>query len=203
MLLLVAGDLAARAYAEARTQQEVNHQSGANLDVQVHIHSFPFVGRLLASGQVSRVTASAAEVHDGPIAIHALQLDLHEVHLDRNKTMSNRRIFLKSIGKGSMSGELTADGLSAAFGLKVEVVDGAVEVTVAGHTLRTEVAMKNGVLTLSAAGITLPSVTLPISGLLPCHPSATLGDDRIRLACSFEKIPPRLIELVNGVAAHV
>ena len=76
------------------------------------------------------------------------------------------------------------------------------EVEMAGRTLRTEVSITNGVLRLGAAGVSLPGVTLPVTGLLPCHPNATLADDRIKLACSFEKVPPRLIQLVNGASAH-
>jgi hypothetical protein len=198
----VAGDFAARAYAESRTQAEVNRQSSAGLDVRVHIRSFPFVPRLLLGGHVQRVTATAADVQQGPVTIHNLQLDLHDVRIDRRQSVNQRRVFLESIGHGSMSGEVTADSLSQALGVHIELVDGAIQVDVAGHTVRANVAMNNGVLTLGVAGISLPSVSVPIGGLLPCRPSATQDGDRIKVSCAFTTIPERLIQLVNGATAH-
>jgi hypothetical protein len=198
----VAGDLAARAYAEARTQKEVNRQAGPDLDVRVHIRSFPFIPRLLVAGQVQQVTATASAVKEGPITIQNLQLDLHDVRIDRRQTLNDRRLFLKSIGHGSMSGEVTSEALSQALGFPVQVVDGGIEATVAGHTFRAEVSMKNGVLTLGAAGITLPSLTVPIGGLLPCRPSATQDGDLVKVSCAFTAIPSQLIQLINGATAH-
>jgi hypothetical protein len=198
LALLLVGDVAARAYAETQTQQEVNKHTGENLDLRVSISSFPFVPRVLFSGEVQRITAHAPQVHEGPLDVSALRLQLNDVRVDRNKTLRKQRVILKSVGRGSLSAELTAEGLSDAFGVSVHVVDGAVEVEIAGRTMRSEMSFTNGVLRLGVAGVSLPVLALPVTGLLPCHPNATLADDRIKLACSFNKVPARLIALVNG-----
>ena len=180
----------------------MNRESGANLDVKVHIHSFPFLGRLLVRGEVSQVRASAVDVQEGQVTLHHLELDIHDVVIDRSRMLTSQRLYLRGTGRGSASADLTADALSNALGTPVQVVDGAVEITVAGQRVRADVATDQGMLALKVAGLTLPSFTIPTGGLLPCHPKATFAGDRIPLACTVTAVPARLVNMVNGATAR-
>jgi hypothetical protein len=201
VVVLVAGDFAARAYAEAQTQDFVNQHSTTDLHVDVSIKSFPFLGRLAVGGEVRQVEATASDVREGPIDIHALRLVLTDVRVDRGRMLEDQRLYLRSIGGGSAVAEITDDALSDALGIPVQVVDGKLEAEVLGHRVQAEMSMRNGVLGVKVAGRTLPALTLPTTGLFPCHPDAAFAGDRIRLSCSFSEVPARFLQLVNGVTA--
>jgi hypothetical protein len=203
-ILLVVGlvvDLAALAYTEARTQDEVNSHTGDNLDIEINIRSFPFILRLLVSGQVQEVSATAKSLSDTPVPIDNVQLELHDVRIDTGETLQERRLILESIGSGKVSAELSESALSTLLGVEVSIADGTLEVEVAGQLVPAQVTMQNGVVTVQAAGVTLPGVTIPNSELLPCRPDGAIEGDTIELSCTFDSIPPKLIEVVNGAAA--
>src|SRR5262249_21776761 len=152
-----------RAYVEKRTQDEVSSHTDLGSSVHIKIKSFPFIPRLLLMGHVQQITASTDRISEGPVPIDNVQLALHDVRLDRKQTVRKRRVILESTGGGSMSGQLTAPALSSALGIKLRLVSGAVEVEVAGRTFRAQIAVRNGVLTLRAAGVTLPGLTIPLA----------------------------------------
>jgi hypothetical protein len=169
----------------------------------VHIHSFPFVGRLIAAGQISEIDISADRVVEGGIDLSGVHMTLDDVKVNRSQSLKERRVRLESIRSGSVYAEIGADALSSALGVPVHVVDGAVEVDVLGHTVRAPMTVQGGTLSFQVAGRTLPALTLPTTRLLPCHPNATFHGDVIRLSCRFTQVPPRLVNLLNGVSPKV
>lgn len=183
----------------------MNQQSKGKLDVKVRIRSFPFLGRLLVEGEVSRVEVVASNVREEPLTFQEIRLDINHVRIDRNEMLSKQRLYLRGTGTGAASAEITGSQLEAALGIPVQVVDGAVETTIAGRRVRADVTVKGGVLRLAPQGaalpVSLPSFTIPAKGMLPCPPNATFAADRIHLACRFTTIPTQVMNLVNGAVA--
>jgi hypothetical protein len=197
----VAGDVMARVYAQGRLQQAIDRNSAADVRIRAHIHSFPFLWHLMFGEKVQSVDASADVLQEGPLTVHDAALTLKGVKIDRSQLVAHQRLVLKDISQVNAAASVTADDLSHTLGVPVQIAAGAVEVTVAGQRVKADVAVSNGVITIKAAGVQLPSLDLPASSLLPCRPDATVLADHIRLSCTVHGVPAQLRDLVNGVTA--
>ncbi|HTJ76485.1 MAG TPA: LmeA family phospholipid-binding protein, partial [Acidimicrobiales bacterium] len=101
--LLVAADLAVRSAAEGQLRRRVAAAAAPAGATTARIDSFPFLGRLLVSGQVSRVEVSAADVTVEGLTFARVAVDLRDVTFDRNRLLSDRTVVLSSLNRGTAS----------------------------------------------------------------------------------------------------
>ena len=190
--LLVAADLTARSVAEqelVRRVQTAVPEAGA---ASVHIPSFPFLPRLLASGTVPRLDAEVRDVTVKQVRFDFIAVELHGVRLDRDQLTRNRSIVLRDIVRGQVRGEVQQRALTDVLGVPVQLEDGRAAVRIAGVTLGADISITDGSLTISGLGITLP--TLDLTGpLLPCIADAVILSGRVSLTCDFTQIPAELL----------
>ncbi|MEN3314904.1 MAG: hypothetical protein V7605_1138 [Acidimicrobiaceae bacterium] len=196
--LLVAADVAARraieGQLERRVRQAVSSADGVSADaVSVHIDSFPFLARLGLTGNVAGVKASVAGIQVKGLRLTRVAVDLHDVHIDRNRLVVDRQVDITTVGRGLAVGEVTqADLRRALDGLPVVLGAGTIGVTVAGVKAAVSARVANGVLQLSAGGVRFPAVTLPKLPLLPCVTQAVSVPGRLLLSCTVAQVPPEL-----------
>lgn len=190
--LLVGADLTARSVAEqelVRRVQTAVPEAGA---ASVHIPSFPFLPRLLASGTVPRLDAEVRDITVKQVRFDFIAVELHGVRLDRDQLTRNRSIVLRDIVRGQVRGEVQQNALTDVLGVPVQLEDGRAAVRIAGVTLGAEISITDGRLTISGLGITLP--TLDLTGpLLPCIADAVILSGRVSLTCDFTEIPAELL----------
>jgi len=197
--MLVVGDVAARRAVEAqlerRVQLAVASAEGVPADsVKVHIGSFPFLGRLAVTGNVSQVRASVGGVEVRGLRFESIGVDLNDVHLDRDRLARSRQVDITGIGRGRAVAQITqADLRRALDGVPVVLGPGRIGVTVAGVTASVSARVTDGVLRLSAAGVSLPTLTLPKLPLLPCVAQAVSEPGRLVLSCAVAQVPPELL----------
>jgi len=196
--LLIAADVAARRTVEAQLERRIRvaaeSADGAPAEaVTVHVDSVPFLARLAFTGNVSGVRASIAGVTVKGLRFARIAVDLHDVHIDRDRLVLHRQVDIKTIGRGVAVGEVTqADLRRALDGVPVVLGDGTIGVTVAGVTASVSATVVNGVLKLSAGGIRLPAITLPKAPLLPCVTEAVSVPGRLFLSCAIDQVPAEL-----------
>jgi len=201
---LVGADLAARRATEVQLERRVRIavSSAENVpvdnvpveNVKVHIDSFPFLGRLGVSGSVSGVRAKATGVVAGRLRFSSITVNLREVHIDRDRLVLDRQVDIKSAGRGDAVGEISqADLRRALDGVPVVLGDGKIGVTVAGVTASVSARVTDGVLRLSAGGVSFPAVTLPKVPLLPCATGAVSAPGRLFVSCAAAQVPPELL----------
>lgn len=162
--------------------------------MDARLSSFPFVGRLLVSGNISEVRVQASGVRVLPTLVFAsIAVDAHDVHVDRNALFADRRVVLTGVGRGTVSAEVDADQLSAAVGTRVTLEPPGLVVTLRGQRVRADVAVHNSSLLLSVAGIPVLTLRIPKVPLLPCVANAEVTASRVRLTCHFDRVPAELI----------
>jgi len=198
---LLALDFAAKSYAQSQLQQEVNKRATADTSVHASIRSFPFLGRLLVQQKVSRVALASAEVKTGSLVFSDVSLSMNDVKVDRNQLLKNQKVLITSIGQTTASADLTAQALSDAVGVPVQIADGKVTAKVVGQEVTAQVEATPNGLAIRVVGLPLPAFTIPGSDLLPCLGGTKVGDGRIHFSCTVEGIPPAVVRLVNGKAA--
>lgn len=95
-VLAVGADLFSRQQAEDQLGQRVRAEVGGSGPVQAEIDSFPFLGRLLAAGHVSRMEVAAADVRVDRLKLASIRVDLRDVRLDRDQLLAERKAVLRS-----------------------------------------------------------------------------------------------------------
>src|SRR4029077_762919 len=94
VVLLVVGDLLARGFAERQLSDRARAAVAGATGGDAEIRSFPFLGRLLASGSVPYLRVRVDHVGAGPIALTFVQVELDGVHLNRNQLFRHRKVRL-------------------------------------------------------------------------------------------------------------
>ncbi len=191
--LLAVADLGARAVAESQLQERVELAAQPTGPTSANISSFPFLGRLLTSGEVSRLTVAAAGVTVERLTFARVALDLDDVTLDRDRLLSERKIVLTDLRRGTAEAEVTQEELSERLGVPVTLEAGRARVRVSGQTVTATASVTDNTLRLSVSGLSVPSLRIPKLPLVPCVADAVIVPGRIRLTCSVDQIPAELV----------
>jgi hypothetical protein len=147
----------------------------------------------LSSGDVSRITVAATEVTVEGLTFARVAVDLHGVTLDTDRLLSERKIVLESLDRGTAVAEVTQDQLSERLGVPVTLEAGQVRVRVAGQTVGATASVSDNTLRLAVAGFSVPSLRIPRLPLVPCVADAQILAGRIRLTCEVDQVPPELL----------
>ena len=191
--LRVAADVGARTVAESQIRDRVVIAAGAAGETTARIDSFPFLARLLTSGDLSRVRVSTADVTVEDLTLARVALDLHGVIVDRDRLFSDQKVVLLNLDRGTATAEVTAEQLSERLGVTVALESGRARVRVAGQTVTATASVRDNTLRLTVAGLSVPSLRIPRLPLLPCVADAEILPGRIRLTCSVDQVPPELV----------
>ena len=189
--LLVSADVVARKLAEDELAARVKTAVPTAATTSAQLRSFPFLARLLVSGDVSEVDAAVGDVTVQGLRFASIAVDLHGVRVDRDQLVRDRRVVLQKIDRGRVEARVTAEALTEALGVPVSLEQGRASVTIAGRTLGAELEVENGRLVVGVTGFSLPAihVTAP---LLPCVANARVVPGVVLLTCDFTEIPKEL-----------
>lgn len=191
--MAVAADVVARSVAESQLRDRVAAAAHPAGSTSARIDSFPFLGRLLTSGDVSRIQVAAADVTVQGLTFAKVSVDLQDVTFDRTRLFSERKIVLESLGKGTAEAEVTQDRLSELLGLPVTLEAGRARVRVAGELVTAKASVSDNTLHLSVAGVSVPALKIPKLPLVPCVGDAVILPGRIRFTCSVDQVPAELV----------
>ncbi len=191
--LLVVADLAARAVAESQLRERVQLAAQADGPTSARISSFPFLARLLASGEVSRIRVAAADVTVEGLTLARVALDFDDVTLERDRLLSERKIVLTDLQRGTAEVEVTQEELSDRLGVPITLEPGQARVRVAGQNVTAAASVRDNTLRLSVSGFSVPSLRIPKLPLVPCVADAAILPGRIRLTCTVDEVPAELV----------
>ncbi len=189
----MAADVGVRSLAEQQLRDRVAAAARPAGPTTARIDSFPFLGRLLTSGDVSHIQVSAADLTVEGLTVARVSLDLEDVTFDRSRLLSERKVVLESLKRGTAEAEVTQEQLSDRLGVPITLDPGRVQVRVAGHAVAAKASVTDNTLHVTVAGLSLPGLRIPKLPLVPCVADAVVLAGRIRLTCSVDQIPPELV----------
>jgi hypothetical protein len=189
----VAADVFARTVAESQLRDRVSAAAGSAGETTASIESFPFLGRLLTAGDVSRIRVASADVTVEGLTLARVAVDLRAVKIDRDRLFSEQKVVLTDLGSGTATAEVTAEQLSERLGVGVTLEQGRARVQVAGQTVTATASVSGNVLQLTVSGFNVPALRIPKLPLLPCVADAEILPGRIRLSCSVDEVPAELV----------
>lgn len=189
----MAADVGVRSAAESQLRDRVTVAAAPAGATSARIESFPFLGRLLASGGVSRIRVSAAEVTVEGLTFARVAVDLHDVTFDRDLLVSERQVVLESLARGTAVAEVTQEQLSERLGVTVTLEAGRARVRVAGQAVTANASVSDNTLRLTVSGLSVPTLRIPRLPLVPCVANAEILPGRIRLTCTVTEVPAELV----------
>ena len=197
--LFVIGDVAAKHFAESAIADQIHaHVKGIGT-VNASIHSFPFVGRLVVQGKVSRLDLTLTDVTGHGIDVARLDVDANDIELDRSALVGSDSAKINGIGSMTVTATISEATVRALAHADVHLLDGRATVTVAGQTLDATATAENGHLRLAAAKGPAITVPVPDASLLPCQIVVAIKPGALRLSCTATTLPQLVIDAIGGV----
>ena len=197
--LLLVGDLAARSAAESAVEKGVRAKVAGVASVDARIDSFPFTGRLLGQGKVSKLDLRLTDVTGHGIDVAWLRLQVDGLELDRS-VLFGGKVRIKHVDQVRVTADIGQAQISAATGAEVHLLDGGkAEVTYKGVTATADVAVVDGAIRFTAAGLPALSVPVPDSDLLPCAVDATVVEGAVLASCTADHLPTIVVRAVGTV----
>jgi hypothetical protein len=187
--------------AESQLRHRVEAAAQPAGGASASIKSFPFLGRLLASGSVSRMQVSVADVTVQDVTFARLAVDLRNVVFDRDKLLSDRTVELRSIGRGTGVAEVTQAELSRLVGAPVLLEAGRARVQVLGQFVTATATVRDNTLRISVSGFNVQPLRIPKLPLVPCVANVEILAGRLRLTCDLDQVPVELLR--RPVAARL
>jgi len=152
----------------------------------VRIDSFPFVGRVVASGRVPQITADVTDVHADGLRFSRIDLTIHNLKVSRHQ-LTHGKVQALSISRGRVVAVVPQAEISAAVHTPLQLTAGHAQVN--GRRAPATVDVAGGRLALVAPGLPALSVGIPELDILPCVSSARVVDRAVRLSCRFHRLP--------------
>ncbi|MCU1484313.1 MAG: hypothetical protein JWN67_1059 [Actinomycetia bacterium] len=197
--VLLVGDLAARSAAESAVEKGVRAKVSGVASVDAQIHSFPFTGRLLGQGKVSTLDLRLTDVTGHGIDVAWLRMETKGLELDRS-VLFGGKVRIKHVDSVTVTANISQDQVSKATGAQVELLDGGkARITYKGVTATADVAVVDGSMRFTAAGLPALTVPLPDSDLLPCAVDATVVQGAVLASCTADHLPAIVVRAVGTV----
>ena len=184
-------DRVALAVAAGRLRDRVQQRVPSGT-VRASISSFPFLGRLLLTGYISKVRVNVERPVAGPLTFSSVAADLRGVTVDKSQLLRDRQVRLTGIESGTVSGEISQEQVSRAVHADVQFHSGGKAVVSFRGLVRVEatVRVSGGVLTLQAGRLPTLSLPIPKAPLLPCQTSTVeVLEGRVRASCTIQRLP--------------
>ena len=194
LAVFAVGDTVARHAAERAIARRIEARVPGTT-ATVHISSWPFLGRLAASGSVPSLDARVTGVRVGPFAVDSVDIAVADLRVSRSDLL-HRKVTPRSIRSATVTGVISQRAVDAGTGLPVSLGDGTVGVAGIQVPARLVVVGSRVVVTVPP----LPTFSVPLlpAALLPCSAAATITAGAITLSCTTTVLPPALATAVAG-----
>jgi len=182
---LVVGDIFARIKVQQLIAQRIEHQVPGS-HATVKISSFPFVGHLLVSGSVSKVSAHVTGVTEGGFTFAAVDVDVTDLALDRTKLLQGK-VQVSKVTDVVVQATMDQAALDRVVGQPVVLGQGTVGL--ASTVVAASVSVSGNVIHIgpNPGGV---SVTVPALSLLPCVSGAVVSPGQMVISCTTTTVPP-------------
>ncbi|MDQ1446570.1 MAG: hypothetical protein QOI20_3034 [Acidimicrobiaceae bacterium] len=199
---LVALDAVAKGFVESQIESRARNEAGVEASASAHIHSFPFVGRLLVTGSAGDIDLRLKDVAGQQIRFSRLSISLADVRLNKAKLLT-RKAEITSIDKGVITMGFTAADLGQIVHLPVTMSNGRIVVSVRGATaVAFPSAAADGSLRLKVSGLPDFTVPVPRTRLVNCAVrDVKVSGGELQASCVVEEIPPALLRAAQRVGS--
>lgn len=211
LLLLALAGLVALTAAEVvvppRIEQGVEERVAAEVreaaSVDADLRSFPVVARVLATGRIERLVVTLEDVARTELRIAEVRVDVTGIEVSR-RALIDGEVDLEHVEGASLSATITEDDLEEALPGNVadlQLLPGRAEVGVAGRTVGSDVAVRDGRVVFDLGPLPDVGVALPGPDLFPCLLQGEVVGGAVQLSCTLDEVPDYLLARLEAAAA--
>jgi len=201
IVLLVGADFATRAVAATELRDRARQRVQGARDSSASVGTFPFLARLLVAGSIARVHVKVKPVATTRITFDFVDIDLRDVHVDRNRVLRDRSVQLTGLGSGTVTAEVSQEEISRLAHVTVTFSPGRPAVTIGGLQASAPVGVTRGQLTIGAGRAAL-HVTIPRGPLMACDAtSVVVRQGVLDLSCTIHDVPPELLRTAQTASS--
>ena len=211
LLALIVADQGAKGWAESKLAERAASYYPPGAGSSASIHSFPFIPRLLITGEVPRVDVNLDDLRIQAVLVRQLSIHVADVKLDRDE-MFRGRVHVLDVGEGKIVATLDGPSLAKAIGADVRFTPaGEVEVheRIQGVDVKARgtLTFKGNVITVtptSVQGLNVPasrfalSYRIPGIEILPCEAQVKVIKDAVVLSCDVVDVPAAMIQAAQS-----
>lgn len=211
LLGLIVADQAAKGWAESKLAERAAAYYPPGFGSSAAIHSFPFIPRLLFTGDVPQVDVNLDDLRVREVLVRQLSIRVTDVKLDRDELFRGR-VHVRDVRQGTMVVTLDGPALARAIGADLRFTSaGDVEVheRIQGVnvTAKGKLGFNGNVLTVTPTSVEGRSVPasrfalnyrIPGTELLPCEAQVKVIEDAVVLSCDVVDIPVALVEIAQS-----
>lgn len=171
--VLLVADLVAEQRAEQTVAAAVESRVERVGSVDAAIMSFPFLGRLGATGEVSQLRLHLREVAEQGVEVEVLTVDARGIRLSRAVLLGESRVRITDV-----------DTVTATL----RVADD-------------EVRRVTGGMVLPDGPVTVPAALAPIvaaTELLPCEPQVRIAAGAVVASCAADRLPRIVVDAIGS-----
>lgn len=181
-----AADIGARHFATSKIEQRIRQQVPEASGVHARILGWPFL-KVAANGDVDEIAVRVDQMAERPLVFSDVAVDLRSVHISQSNLVTNARVDVTHIGRGTISLVVTEASLLRALGLpplpagamsqaafRIDAGSRSIVVTAAGHAVK---------------------LALPGANILPCLPTMSQPGNELVLSCTFTSVPSAFTSL--------
>jgi hypothetical protein len=192
LLLVIFGvaDVFARIEAEHLLERRIDSYLPAPT-AKVTIGGFPFLPRLVASGRIDKITATATNVGQGSFVFDQATVIVTGVRIDRSQLVQDQKLDIEAIGTGTVTADMTQANFDRLVGAPVILGNGSAQLTEDGVSVTAQVAIVDGQLRVESSDLPI-SVPIPTLPVLPCLAQVQIVSGQLVGSCTFHQIPPDL-----------
>lgn len=212
LLALIVADQGAKGWAESKLAERAAAYYPPGAGSSASIRSFPFIPRLLFTGEVPRITVNLDDLRVQQVLIRQLSIRVSDVRIDRDEIFRGR-VHVRDVGPGAITVTLDGPALAKAIGADVRFTSaGEVEVhaRIQGVAVKAtgKLALKGNIITVtptSVEGRSVPASRFALNyripgrvDLLPCAADATVTEDTVTLSCDVVDVPAALVQIAQS-----
>ncbi len=211
LLALIVADQAAKGWAESKLAERAAAYYPPGSGSSASIRSFPFIPRLLVTGEVPRVAVNLDDLRIQQVLIRQLSIRVSDVKLDRDEVFRGR-VHVRDVGQGTLVVTLDGPALARAIGADLRFTSGG-DVEMRQRIQGVDVKAK-GKLTVKGNNITVTPTSvesrsvpagrfainyrIPGVELLPCAAESKVTRDTVVLSCNVVDIPAALVQIAQS-----
>jgi hypothetical protein len=211
LLALIVADQAVKGWAESKLAERAAAYYPPGSGSSASIRSFPFIPRLLVTGEVPRVAVNLDDLRVQQVLIRQLSIRVSDVKLDRDEVFRGR-VHVRDVGQGTIAVTLDGPALARAMGADLRFTSaGDVEMR---QRIQGEDVKAKGKLTVKGNNITVTPTSvegrsvpasrfainyrIPGVELLPCAAESKITRDTVVLSCNVVDIPAALVQIAQS-----
>ena len=204
-------DQSAKGWAESKLAERAAAYYPPGSGSSASIHSFPFIPRLLFTGEVPRVDVNLDDLRVQAVLIRQLSIHVSDVSIDRDELFRGR-VHVRDVGRGTITAHAGRAVAGPGVGADVRFTSaGDVEVheRIQGVNVKAKgkLTVKGNVITVtptSVEGRSVPASRFALNYRIPgTRPPPCAGrreghQDTVTLSCDVADIPAALVQIAQS-----